>query len=68
MSISKDDSEIIIFQEKALELEDSHEFENCDTFSQILDVLDKKEKNRKIQPREFYEGRRGGRKRFFFMC
>ena len=68
MSHSKDDFQLTSFKEKALEYNSTDEFQNCETYSQILDVMDKKDRDRQIQPREFYEGRRGARKRLFFLC
>ena len=58
------------FKEKALEKDSnfSEDLDNCSTYSQVLDAIDKKEDKRLLQPREFYEGRRGARKRMFFIC
>ena len=43
------------------------DFDNCSTYSQILDKIDVAEHKRPRQPRELYEGRRGARKKFFFI-
>lgn len=43
------------------------DFDNCKTLEDIIMELDSKESKRKKDPQEFYEGRRGGRKKLFFL-
>ena len=47
MSDNKEDFKQGIFKEKAIDInQDNDEFENCRSYSQILDVIDQKEHER----------------------
>lgn len=52
MSYSKDEidpSMLSVFKERAISFnKDSDEFQNCRSYSQILDVIDSKEKERQM--------------------
>jgi hypothetical protein len=47
--------------------DDEDKIEKCETWEQVIKVIEKKEQSRKKQPEEYYEGRRAFRKKCFFV-